>query len=102
MLGTVARAGAVGLLASASRLAHAATTSPEWEQMAAAARKEGKVSVNTFTGQGYARILKLFAHAYPEIKLQHTNLETVELSPRLIHERKTSVFTYDVSIMPMS
>jgi hypothetical protein len=60
MLGTVARAGAVGLLASASRFAHAATTSPEWEQMAVAARKEGKISVNTFTGQGYARILKLF------------------------------------------
>ena len=102
LLRTAARAGAAGLVASASRLAHAATTSPEWEQMAAAARKEGKVSVNTFTGQGYARILKLFAQAYPEIKLEHTNLEPVEFSPRVIQERKASVYTWDVATMPMS
>src|SRR5439155_1317000 len=102
LLRTAARAGAAGLVAPASRLAHAATISPEWEQMAAAARKEGKVSVNTFTGQGYARILKLFAQAYPEIKLEHTNLEPVEFSPRVIQERKASVYTWDVATMPMS
>lgn len=74
VLRTAAGAGATGLLASAGRLAHAAPASPEWEQMAAAAKKEGKVSVNTFTGQGYARILELFTQAYPDIKLEHTNL----------------------------
>ncbi len=98
----IARTGAAGLLASASRVALAATTSPEWEQLVAAARKEGKVAVNTFTGQGYARVLKLFAQAYPEIKLEHTNLEPVEFSPRVIQERKASLYTWDVATMPMS
>ena len=102
VLRTVVGAGVAALSAPASRPAGAAPASPEWEQMAAAARKEGKVSVNTFTGQGYARILKLFAQAYPEIKLEHTNLEPVEFSPRVIQERKASVYTWDVATMPMS
>ena len=95
-------AGAAGLLAATSRTVHAAPASPEWEQMAAAAKKEGKISVNTFTGQGYARIFKLFSQAYPDIKLEHSNLEPVEFSPRVIQERKASVFTWDVATMPMS
>jgi hypothetical protein len=48
----------------------AATTA--WDQVVAAARKEGKLAVNTFTGQGYARVFKLFTQAYPDIKLDHT------------------------------
>src|SRR5262244_84940 len=102
VLRTAAGAGAAGLLVSTARAARAAPSSPEWEQMAAAAKKEGKVSVNTFTGQGYARILKLFTQAYPDIKLENTNLEPVEFSPRVIQERKASLYTWDVATMPMS
>src|SRR5213596_244259 len=91
-------AGAATLIASRA----SAATTPEWEQTVAAARKEGKVAVNTFTGQGYGRVLKLFAQAYPEIKVDHTNLEPVEFSPRLINERRAGVYTWDVATMPMS
>jgi iron(III) transport system substrate-binding protein len=91
------------LTAMAARAPRAfAATSPEWEQTIAAARKEGKVSVNTFTGQGYGRVLKLFAQAYPEVKVDHTNLEPVEFSPRIINERKAGVYTWDVATMPTS
>ena len=93
-------ASAAGLLGRGA--AAAAPASPEWEAMAAAAKKEGKISINTFTGQGYARIFKLFSQAYPDIKLEHSNLEPVEFSPRVIQERKASVFTWDVATMPMS
>ena len=79
-----------------------AATSPEWDQTVAAAKKEGKVAVNTFTGQGYGRVLKLFAQAYPEIKVDHTNLEPVDFSPRIINERKAGVYTWDVVTMPTS
>src|SRR5438128_3004761 len=64
----------------------AATPSLEWQALAAAAKKEGKVAVNTFTGQGYARVLKLFSQAYPDIKLEHTNLESADFAPRVIQE----------------
>src|SRR5215475_9752689 len=93
-------AGVVALTASTSRAA--AATTPEWEQAVAAARKEGKVAIDTFTGQGYGRVLKLFAQAYPEIKVDHTNLEPVEFSPRIINERKAGVYTWDVATMPTS
>ena len=91
------------LATMAGRPAHAsAATSPEWDQTVAAAKKEGKVAINTFTGQGYARVLKLFAQAYPEIKVDHTNLEPVDFSPRIINERKAGVYTWDVATMPTS
>jgi iron(III) transport system substrate-binding protein len=93
--------GAAGALAVpvAGRVTRAAA-STEWDQTVAAAKKEGKVAINTFTGQGYARVLKLFAQAYPEIKVDHTNLEPVEFSPRVINERKAGVYTWDVATMP--
>ena len=94
---------AVALAALAAPAARAAAaTSPEWEQTVAAAKKEGRVAINTFTGQGYARVLKLFAQAYPEIKVDHTNLEPVDFSPRIINERKAGVYTWDVATMPTS
>ena len=88
-----------GAAAFAGRVTRAAA-SPEWEQTVAAAKKEGKVAINTFTGQGYGRVLKLFAQAYPEIKVDHTNLEPVDFSPRVINERKAGVYTWDVATMP--
>ena len=86
-------------VASPAWPARAAT---EWEQVVAAAKKEGKVAVNTFTGQGYARIFKLFSQAYPEIRLDHTNLESADFAPRLIQERKAGVYTWDVTTIPTS
>jgi len=86
--------------AGAVAAGHGATA--DWDQIVAAAKKEGKVAVNTFTGAGYARIFKLFTQAYPDIKLDHTNLEPVDFSPRVIAERKAGVYTWDVSTMPTS
>ena len=91
-------AGGAALATTAGR----AAASTEWDQTVAAAKKEGKVAINTFTGQAYGRILKLFAQAYPEIKVEHTNLEPVEFSPRIINERKAGVYTWDVATMPTS
>jgi iron(III) transport system substrate-binding protein len=68
----------------------------------AAAKKAGKVAVNTFTGQAYGRVLKLFTQAYPEIKLQHTSLGPVDFVPRVTTERMANVFTWDVATMPMT
>src|SRR5262249_23138972 len=75
---------------------------PGWDAVVAAARREGKVAVNTFTGLGYARVLKLFAQAYPDIKVEHTNLEPLDFSPRVIQERKAGLYTWDVATMPTS
>jgi iron(III) transport system substrate-binding protein len=93
----------VSLVAIGSRPRRvAAATSPEWDRTVAAAKKEGKVAINTFTGQGYGRVLKLFARAYPAIKVDHTNLEPPDFCPRIINERKAGVYTWDVATMPTS
>ena len=80
----------------------AAQTPPEWAALVAAAKKEGKVVVNTFPGDGYARALKPFTQAYPEIKLEHTSLHSQDFAPRIMQERRANSFTWDVVTIPTS
>ena len=74
----------------------------QWEQVVAAAKKEGRVAVNTFPGDGFNRALRSFNQAYPEIKLEQTNLHSQDYAPRIIQERKAGVYTWDVAIIPTS
>src|SRR5882724_3884199 len=97
LLGGLVAGGAAML----GRAAHGSAAT-EWEQAVAAAKKEGRVAVNTFTGQGYARVFKLFSQAHPDVKLDHTNLEPVDFVPRVTTERKAGLYTWDVCTMPMS
>ena len=76
--------------------------SPEWRELVAAAKKEGKVVVNTFPGDGYARALKPFTQAFPEIKLEHTNLHSQDFAPRILQERQANIFTWDLALIPTS
>ena len=77
------RVAAVGSAAAAllpAGLARATAPSADWAPLLAAARKEGKVVVNTFPGDGYHRALKPFGQAYPEIKLEHTSLHSQDFA----------------------
>ena len=80
----------------------AAAQSPEWQAIVAAAKKEGQVTVNTFPGDGYKRALKHFTAAYPDIKLEHTQLHSQDFAPRILRERQASLFTWDVALIPTS
>ncbi len=70
---------------------------PEWQETVAAAKREGKVVVNTFPGDGYKRALKLFTETFPEIKLEHTNLHSQDF---VLQERQAGIYTWDVAIIP--
>ncbi len=96
------RAVLVGVAASLARPAAAANVPPEWPQVLAAAKKEGKVVVNTFPGDGYKRALKAFTQAYPDIKLEHTGLHSQDFAPRIMQERQANLFTWDVATIPTS
>ena len=74
----------------------------EWRELLAAARKDGKVVVNTFPGDGYKRALKAFTQAFPDIKLEHTGLHSQDFAPRILQERKAGLFTWDVATIPTS
>ena len=91
-----------GAAATVAPAALAASTPPEWASAVAAARKEGKVVVNTFPGDGFGRALKAFTQAYPEIKLEHTQLHSQNFAPRILQERQANLFTWDVATIPTS
>ena len=74
----------------------------EWRELVAAAKKDGKVVVNTFPGDGYKRALKAFAEAFPDVKLEHTSLHSQDFAPRILQERKAGLFTWDVTTIPTS
>jgi iron(III) transport system substrate-binding protein len=97
-------ASALGGAAALTRAtpARAAATPQEWQQVVAAAKKDGKVVVNTFPGDGYKRALKAFTQAYPDIKLEHTSLHSQDFAPRVMQERQASLFTWDVAMIPTS
>jgi iron(III) transport system substrate-binding protein len=95
-------AGATAGLGRRVSVAHAAPPPADWPQVTAAAKKEGKVVVNTFPGDGYKRALKAFTQAYPDIKLEHTSLHSQDFAPRILQERQANLFTWDVTTIPTS
>jgi iron(III) transport system substrate-binding protein len=80
----------------------AAANTQEWPQLVAVAKKEGKVAINTFPGDGYKRALRAFTQAYPDIKLEHTGLHSQDFAPRIVQERQANIFTWDVATIPTS
>ena len=93
---------ALGAAAALTPTRAATAQGADWPQAVAAARKEGKVVVNTFPGDVYKRALKAFTQAYPDIKLEHTGLHSQDFAPRIIQERQANLFTWDVALIPTS
>ena len=93
---------ALGAAATATTTSRAAAGTQEWRELVTAAKREGKVVVNTFPGDGYKRTLKAFTQAFADIKLEHTSLHSQDFAPRILQERQASVFTWDVATIPTS
>jgi iron(III) transport system substrate-binding protein len=71
-----------------------------WDALVEAAKKEGKLAVNTFPGTGYRQALDVFSERYPGITLDHTNMIAREVAARVIPEQKAGVYAFDVTQMP--
>jgi len=99
--GSLAAGAATGLGRYVS-VVDAAPPPADWPQVTAAAKKEGKVVVNTFPGDGYKRALKAFTQAYSDIKLEHTGLHSQDFAPRILQERQANLYTWDVATIPTS
>src|SRR5262245_2455152 len=98
---TLAAGAATGLGRYVS-VVDAAPLPADWPQVVAGAKKEGKVVVNTFPGDGYKRALKAFSQAYPDIKIEHTGLHSQDFAPRILQERQANLYTWDVVLIPTS
>jgi iron(III) transport system substrate-binding protein len=93
---------ASGAVAAAGARPAVADLPAELAPLVAAAKKDGKVVVNTFPGEGYGRALKAFSQAFPDVKLEHTSLHSQDFAPRILQERKAGSFTWDVVAIPTS
>jgi iron(III) transport system substrate-binding protein len=96
------RALGLGAAAALGAPTPAAANPFEWLQVLVAAKKEGKVVVNTFPGDGYKRALRTFTQTFPDIKLEHTSLHSQDFAPRILQERQANLFTWDVATIPTS
>ena len=72
----------------------------EWDELVAAAKAEGKVSVLTLVGAGYRKSLDAFEEAFPGIIVDHQPFPSASLfGPRILEERKAGVFTFDAALV---
>ena len=71
-----------------------------WDALVDAAKKEGKLAVNTFPGTGYRQAIDVFTERYPGIVIDHTNMIAREVAARVIPEQKAGVYAFDVTQMP--
>ncbi len=66
------------------------------DELVAAAKREGKLSVVTTIGEGYRVGISAFEEAYPGISIDHTNLNSSQFTPRAVQEYQSGVYAYDV------
>jgi len=71
-----------------------------WDALVAAAKKEGKVVVNTFPGSGYRQALTLFEEKYAPIKVEHTTMIAREIAVKALGEQKAGIYSFDVTQIP--
>jgi ABC-type Fe3+ transport system substrate-binding protein len=74
----------------------------EWNGVVESAKKEGVVSIATYAGTGYRKVMDDFEAAYPGVKVEHTQFQSSsrDYVPRLLQERKANLYAWDVALMP--
>src|SRR6266478_9279961 len=71
----------------------------EWEKTIQAAKKEGKLSLYLFQGEGeLGAVAQLFQKKYPEISVTTVTGRGNQLGPRIMAERRAGKFLADVYI----
>lgn len=72
----------------------------EWERLAAAAKREGKLSVFTLAGTGYRKALDQFQDAFG-IEADHQSESSASIwVPKMERERDAGVYSFDVVVVP--
>ena len=72
----------------------------EWEDLVAAARKEGKVTVLTLPGSGYRKAMDAFQDVFPGIAVEHQSAASSSVYlPKIRQERAAGIYTYDLALV---
>lgn len=94
-----------GIVLSVMLFAAASVTSAasnSWDQVVAAAEKEGKVTVIGPPIRGHRETVMRFERAYPKIKVEYTGMAPGQFEARLTAERNAGQHLWDVLISGMS
>ena len=75
-----------------------AADSAEWEQILAAARREGKVVVAGPPQPAEREVLMRFRQAYPDITLEYSGILAQDLAARMEAERAAGSYLWDLAI----
>ncbi len=106
------RVGGVGSVAAAT-LACALTAAPapggeapsgtaktgwekEWDGLVGAAKKEGTLALVTTAGGNFRNAADEFEKAFPGVRVELTSMIASTFGPRVLQERKGSIYNYDV------
>lgn len=85
---------------NAAALAQDTAFKQQWDDLVAAARKEGQLMCVMGTGgTGWRRVLEAFEKTYPGIATENTSFASINLwAPRVTQEMKSGVYTWDVAV----
>ncbi|MSQ28519.1 MAG: extracellular solute-binding protein [Dehalococcoidia bacterium] len=72
------------------------TWEKQWDDLVAAAKKEGTLSLVTTIGNPFQKAVAAFEAAVPGIKVDHTQLIASQFAPRVLQERQGGIHSYDI------
>lgn len=78
------------------------TQAEDWDQVVAAAEKEGKLTILGPVIQPYRQSIEQFQAAYPKIKLQYTGVTSPEFEARIRSERRVNRHLWDITVLGFS
>ncbi|WP_311969402.1 extracellular solute-binding protein [Pseudomonas baltica] len=84
--------------ASYTAVAHA----EDWNQVVAAAEKEGSLTLLGPAIQPYRQAIEQFQAAYPKIRLEYTGITSPEFEARIRNERRVNRYLWDLTIQGFS
>jgi iron(III) transport system substrate-binding protein len=70
----------------------------EWNDLVAAAQKEGTLNIQTPLGTGFRRWLDTFQQTFPGIAIEHSPLRGSDFAARAKPEREAGIFNFDVAV----
>ena len=84
-------------------LSHVTVSQAEdWDQVVAAAEKEGKLTLLGPVIQPYRQAIEQFKVAYPKIQLEYTGVTSPEFEARIRNERRVNRYLWDVTVLGFS
>lgn len=85
----------------ASSTGNRAEWEQKWDELVAAAKKEGKVVVQVPVGAGYRQALEVFAKAFPGVEPEEQAFpDGATYVPKIQGERRAGIYSFDVAAVP--